>query len=86
MSKVLRPARGARSGTCTFDRSRQSLVFRLQQHNCGFEVPWFDPRLGGALKCGSVETVSGPGVVLLGAAPDNPDADWVVVVRARMEP
>ena len=63
-----------------------STTLDLQQHKCGFEVRWFDPRLGGDLQCGSVETVSGPGVVLLGAAPDNPDADWVVLVRARMEP
>jgi hypothetical protein len=63
-----------------------STTLDLQQYDHEFEVRWFDPRLGGVLQRGSVDTVRGPGVVALGVAPDNPDADWVVLVRARMEP
>jgi hypothetical protein len=61
-------------GTTTLD---------LQQHAGEFAVGWFDPRRGGELQRGSVAQVSGPGVVSLGAALDNPDADWVVLVRRR---
>ncbi|MCH7228406.1 DUF5060 domain-containing protein [Haloferula sp. A504] len=49
-------------------------------------VRWFDPRNGGAMRQGSVTTVSGGGVVTLGRAPDSPDEDWIVHVSpARMD-
>ncbi len=44
-------------------------------------VSWFDPRNGGPLKKGSVATAAGGKKVGLGAAPNNPDEDWLVVVR-----
>ena len=44
-------------------------------------VNWFDPRNGGALKRGSVASVTGGRSVALGMPPDNPGEDWLVVVR-----
>ena len=44
-------------------------------------VSWFDPRNGGALKRASVATVTGGRKVGLGMPPDNPNEDWLVVVR-----
>ena len=46
-----------------------------------FNVSWFDPRSGGALKRGSVASVKAGGKVALGMAPSSPDEDWLVVVR-----
>ena len=46
-----------------------------------FAVEWFDPRNGGAMKKGSVTTVNGGAPAPLGTPPDNPDEDWLVVVR-----
>jgi hypothetical protein len=46
----------------------------------GFRVRWFDPRLGGELLTGSVETVVGGGVRSLGAPPSSPGEDWIVLV------
>jgi hypothetical protein len=46
-----------------------------------FAVSWFDPRHGGALKKGSVASVTGGGTVALGEPPDSPAEDWAVVVR-----
>jgi len=46
-----------------------------------FDVRWYDPRNGGALQTGSLETVTAPGVQELGQPPDNPGRDWVVLVR-----
>ena len=46
-----------------------------------FNVSWFDPRSGGALKRGSVASVTGGRKVTLGAAPGTPEEDWLVVVR-----
>ena len=46
-----------------------------------FTVNWFDPRNGGALKRGSVASVTGGKRVALGTAPGSPDEDWLAVVR-----
>jgi hypothetical protein len=46
-----------------------------------FNVSWFDPRNGGALKKGSIATVSGGKKVALGNAPNSPEEDWLAVVR-----
>ena len=47
-----------------------------------FNVSWFDPRSGGALKRGSVASVKAGGkVVARDAAPGSPEEDWLVVVR-----
>ncbi len=46
-----------------------------------FEVLWFNPRSGGPLREGSLETVRGPGKKLLGTPPADADKDWIVLVR-----
>jgi Domain of unknown function (DUF5060)/Putative collagen-binding domain of a collagenase len=46
-----------------------------------FNVSWFDPRNGGALKRGSVATVAGGKRVSIGGAPATPEEDWLAVVR-----
>ena len=48
-----------------------------------FTVSWFDPRNGGQLKQGSVPTVNGGASTALGAPPDNPAEDWLVVLRRK---
>jgi hypothetical protein len=49
----------------------------------GYTVAWYDPRGGGALQVGTVETVDGPGAVSLGAPPADADKDWAVLVKKR---
>lgn len=44
-----------------------------------FTVKWFNPRTGGPVAGGG--SVEGGGIVSLGAAPDTPDEDWVVLVQ-----
>jgi Domain of unknown function (DUF5060)/Putative collagen-binding domain of a collagenase len=47
-----------------------------------FSVRWFNPRTGGALQSGAVNTVrGGASNVVLGAPPESPAEDWLVVVR-----
>lgn len=46
-----------------------------------FSIHWFNPRNGGALQTGSVDSIRGPGRVSLGAPPSDPAADWLIVVR-----
>lgn len=46
-----------------------------------FEVSWFNPRTGGALRQGSVAQVTGGGSRSVGQAPDTTTEDWVVLVR-----
>ena len=46
-----------------------------------FTVEWFDPRHGGALRKGSVTAVKGGAPAPLGMPPDDPNEDWLAVVR-----
>ena len=46
-----------------------------------FAVKWFNPRVDGALRDGSVKQVQGGGKVPLGAPPAETQEDWVVLVR-----
>ena len=46
-----------------------------------FTVKWFNPRAGGDLLNGSVNTVNGGGSVSLGNPPADATEDWLVVIR-----
>jgi hypothetical protein len=46
-----------------------------------FTVSWYNPREGGALLKGTIETVTGGGKKTLGAPPQDPAEDWLIVVR-----
>ncbi len=47
----------------------------------GFRVRWYDPRNGGNLQKGKKEFVKGGKITELSGAPDNPDKDWVILIR-----
>ena len=55
----------------------------LKQSGGEFTVQWFDPRNGGTLQSGSVQTIRGSGKQLLGTPPNHAEKDWVVVVRRK---
>lgn len=46
-----------------------------------YSVMWYNPRVGGELKAGSVSTVSGGQAVGVGHAPTKDKEDWLCVVR-----
>lgn len=46
-----------------------------------YAVRWYNPRTGGDLRAGSVETVRGPGRQRLGRPPAEPEADWAILIR-----
>ncbi|MEM0964587.1 MAG: DUF5060 domain-containing protein [Verrucomicrobiota bacterium] len=46
-----------------------------------FDVRWFDPRNGGNLQTGSVQSISGGGNRSLGNAPSSTTSDWAILVR-----
>jgi len=49
-----------------------------------FEVRWYDPRRGGALRAGSVDGIAGPGAVSIGLPPDSRSGrDWAALVTRR---
>lgn len=52
------------------------------QTNKNFSVSWYDPRNGGALKEGSISSISGSGLQSLGNPPEKETKDWVVLVKA----
>ena len=46
-----------------------------------YTVKWYDPRNGGDLQNGSIQSISGGSAPSLGTPPNNPEKDWVVLVR-----
>jgi hypothetical protein len=46
-----------------------------------YSVAWFNPRSGGELQGGTVEGVTGPGIRSIGEPPEDPERDWVVLLR-----
>ena len=46
-----------------------------------FDVRWFNPRTGGGLVEGSVKSVDGGQNVSIGNPPNQPDDDWLAIVR-----
>jgi hypothetical protein len=55
----------------------------LGEMKSAFTVEWFNPRAGGKLRKGNIETVSGPGIQSIGKPPRDKTKDWVAVVRNR---
>lgn len=45
-----------------------------------YRIQWYNPRTGGALRVGSLETVKGGTEVALGMPPAEPERDWVVLL------
>lgn len=46
-----------------------------------FSVRWYNPRMGGPLRIGSVREATGPGSVAIGHPPQDTDDDWVALIR-----
>ena len=53
----------------------------LRLESGSYSVRWYDPRNGGELQAGTVQTVVGPGVKSIGLPPRDPEKDWVALVR-----
>lgn len=61
-----------RGGTASLD---------LRSFQGTFDVQWYNPRVGGELKQGTVDDVQGGTIVSLGQAPSSVTADWAILVR-----
>jgi hypothetical protein len=46
-----------------------------------FRIRWFNPRRGGPLQTGALETASGPGKIRIGQPTRDTDKDWVALVE-----
>jgi hypothetical protein len=46
-----------------------------------YSVRWYNPRTGGELQKGTVDSVQGPGVKPIGRPPGETEKDWVALVR-----
>jgi len=47
-----------------------------------FSVKWFNPRTGGKLSDGTIQTIKGGGKVSLGTIPKDEGKDWVVLINS----
>ncbi|MEM9586646.1 MAG: DUF5060 domain-containing protein [Planctomycetota bacterium] len=48
-----------------------------------YDVKWFNPRSGGALQTGTIESVAGGDSVAIGQPPADQGQDWLAVIRRR---
>ena len=48
-----------------------------------FSVEWYNPRVGGPLRRGSVVEVIGPGAVAIGHPPQGTDKDWAALIKVK---
>lgn len=55
----------------------------IQVSDGRYLVEWFNPRQGGVLRSGSIQEVTGPGEVSVGGPPEEPQEDWIVLIRAK---
>ncbi|MEM9588968.1 MAG: DUF5060 domain-containing protein, partial [Planctomycetota bacterium] len=66
---------------CVYLFSGGNTRLNLEGDRGVYSVRWFNPRTGGDLQTGSVETVRGPRWVQLGEPPSDPGSDWVVLIK-----
>ncbi|MEM1223071.1 MAG: DUF5060 domain-containing protein [Verrucomicrobiota bacterium] len=64
-----------------YARKADQLSLDLNGAEGDYSVEWFNPRQGGDLQKGSVQQISGGAVQELGSAPEDPQEDWVILVR-----
>jgi hypothetical protein len=48
-----------------------------------FSIKWYNPREGGKLLDGSIESISGPGSHIIGLPPSGRNKDWVALIKLR---
>ncbi len=60
-----------------------SCKLNLEGHELTYQIKWYNPRIGGALRSGSVTEVNGPGMVSLGQPPADTNKDWAVLVKRK---
>ncbi len=46
-----------------------------------YMVRWYNPREGGTFRFGSVKKLEGPGIKMIGDAPEDEEKDWVVLIE-----
>ncbi len=61
--------------------SESKLAIDLPDSENSYRIQWFDPRNGGELQTGTVTSVKGGPSQGLGLPPEQPDQDWVILVR-----
>lgn len=64
-----------------FLNSLETSTLDLRGASGDYEVLWFNPKKGGALKKSKVKKVNGGQVVDLGKSPDKKQKDWTILIR-----
>jgi hypothetical protein len=87
----MEPADSLASGAAAFVLAKPGQVYALYLPQGGsaklklepgnYTVAWYNPRAGGQLMKGSIQTVKGGDSADLGTPPADPAADWAVLVR-----
>ena len=51
--------------------------------NKEYSIKWYNPREGGELQMGSIETVAANGIVEIGLPPADKKKDWIVLIQVK---
>ncbi|PQO29021.1 DUF5060 domain-containing protein [Blastopirellula marina] len=90
MDELLAPTSGDSLGYCFAKPGTLYLVYLgnggeatldLTNDPKAYRVAWFNPRTGDELQAGTVADVKGGKSVALGAPPQDPEQDWLVLLR-----
>lgn len=55
----------------------------LGENAHAYSVKWYNPRTGGPLRNGSVQSISGAGKQSLGTPPTDKNQDWTILIKAK---
>ena len=61
----------------------ENAIIDLKDYNHDFVIKWYNPRTGGKLLDGSIQSVTGGGKVDIGKSLTDTNKDWVVLLRRK---
>ena len=57
----------------------------LQKQTRAYSVQWYNPRTGGELQNGNINSVKGGGQVEIGTPPTDKAKDWIALIRKKRQ-
>ena len=55
----------------------------LGNSQAAFTIQWYNPRTGGELQTGTINRITGPGLVAIGQPPKDINKDWTSLIKLK---
>ncbi len=69
--------------TIYLSMEKETTTLELGTSGDEFSIAWYDPRNGGDLQEGSIQSIKAKGSVALGYPPSNKNKDWVILIKKK---